>query len=617
METKTNVGNFLGENSNRFFKVPAYQRGYKWGVPNPDGKNDAAILMDDILSAMKSDKAEYFIQGVTVYEKDNNIILVDGQQRTTTLFLMLNILMNQETKNKYLFSNGKFKLLYDIRITSKEYLESICLKEFCSIEGNEDDTQDIFYFKVAQNQMKASVDDFIERNRDKEYTFDLIQNFILDKVMLFYIKVNEGQASSVFSMLNGARAFMKTDELIKADFLCKASNSDNKSTNTINTQSIDQTLDILKKQLKEESAKEWDNNAIRSQYAREWDKWLYWWNRPDVKAFFDCGDNPMGLLLEHFFEGKGEYSNSLEKVTSVFKSFQNEFIKDTKHAKENFENLRKLQKKFENLYSRPHFYNYLGLTLSCSIKKDNKEIINYFIENFKDKDKVQKYSLLRIIGATDKEICEENKDVFEEKYRNMIISLSDKFVYTDDNHKENAFRQLFRLNVEAANVQKNKFEFFYPDEKGKLIKFYSYRSLEHIWPKSKVAFKKDGEEIYKTIGLNDNKTENDSEIELQETELVNLILRENIEKKNISEHSIGNLVFLHKTDNSKFNARIPEDKKKVYFNLVAKIYSRNLLHTMSVFAFDNWDKEHAIDNIKANQDKIIIAIKDKYDVYVN
>src|SRR5690554_7227928 len=101
MERKKSVANYIGEDTNRIFEIPAYQRGYKWGLLNENNESAVSILCKDILDAMKNNKAEYFIQGVTVYEttkffngKSNvrNIVLIDGQQRTTTLFILLNLL---------------------------------------------------------------------------------------------------------------------------------------------------------------------------------------------------------------------------------------------------------------------------------------------------------------------------------------------------------------------------------------------------------------------------------------------------------------------------------------------------------------------------------------------
>ena len=42
---------------------------------------------------------------------------------------------------------------------------------------------------------------------------------------------------------------------------------------------------------------------LRNKYAREWDKWLYWWNKEDVRDFFNI-NTPMGLLLDYMSRKK-------------------------------------------------------------------------------------------------------------------------------------------------------------------------------------------------------------------------------------------------------------------------------------------------------------------------
>jgi hypothetical protein len=603
MAVKRNIRDYLGENCHRIFRIPAYQRGYKWGVPNAQGYTDASILMDDILKAMKANVAEYFIQGVTVYEKNNaqEIVLIDGQQRTTTLFLILNELLTPEERQQYLFFKDAFKLLYDIRLSSHEYLAAIC--KGAIFQGDEN-TQDICFFKKAQDQIRRRIQQQIE---EADCPIDRIRQYVLEQVMLFYISVPKEQAANVFSMLNGSKAFMKTDELIKADFLCKATNSDLECQKRCSTDSIDETFNILRKQLKEETGRDWESSALRSQYARQWDKWLYWWNREDVRAFFDSGTNPMGLLIEVFCELKKptlNYSNRADDVAVIFKAFQREFLQNSIKAKCNFEELRKLQKTFEDLFNLPDFYNYLGLAFIAG--GDKKLATQYFIENSKNAYAVKKYALLRLALVTDQEIKDNAIEKIDQKIQTLYSAISHPDVYNSEN-KELVFSQLFRLNVEAANIRKLKFEFLYRDN-NEYKRFFDYRSLEHIWPKSKICFT-DENNVKKCW------TEKDEQIVAPLTN-VDMIDRSRF-SEGVTEHCIGNLVFLHKYDNSRFNAKTPENKKKVYFELSEELHSRNLLHTMSVFAIDNWTIDRTPTIIKDNKQKVTSAIREGYNCYVN
>ncbi len=624
MESKRSIRKYIGEQ--RFFQIPQYQRGYKWGVHRSGQPCAAKVLLQDILDAFKAGKDEYFIQGVTVYGSGEGVVLIDGQQRTTTLFLLLSLLLDGRGED-FLFLKEKLKLKYDIRKKSEDFLCELLKKKVedgrAYVEEHHQESQDIFNFGEAYVQM----DDLL-----KEFDRKRVTDYVLDKVMLFYVEVNKEEATSVFSMLNGAKASMTTDELIKADFLCKASFNDNVLNNPIQSSSIEDTLGILTMQIYDGAALEWESNAIRSRLARSWDSWLYWWNRPEVKAFYKTEhEAPMELLLSSYCkDGKLAYSDDEDMKPMIFKQFQNKFIKDTASAKNNFEALRKRQKRFEDLYNSTSYYNYLGLALSIFGGKDDRNaIIRLCIDHFNDFDYIRRYVLLRIIGVNSQDIQRPAEDMTEEQigsFNNQIDSamsmISNKDVYNTD-AKELAFRILFMLNVKAADDDKKKFKFFYLDERNKLAAIYSQRSLEHIWPKSKVAYKKDGEDGYFSVKIDANTNrESDADGRLPSEDAhpeipPDCICRDDF-SPNASEHCIGNLVFLHKYDNSKFNAKLPEDKKAVYFELSrpdARLYSRDLMHTISAFAGKSWAKEDAISRIEERKEEEISALKKIYDAF--
>lgn len=592
METKQSVGNYIGINKDRFFKIPAYQRGYKWGELKTDKSCDASILVKDILQAMKKNKAEYFIQGVTVYENNLDVVLIDGQQRTTTLFLLLSLLLTKEEILQYLFIDGVFKLKYDIREGTQVFLENHCLNKENIIVS-----QDEFLINQAVIKMRDALTE-AKADRDK------LKKYVLENVKLFYIKIPEKHATQVFSMLNGSKAFMTTDELIKSAFLSEATKASQKP---LSSKSLSETMENLTSQIGEE----WQTTTMRSRYARQWDKWMYWWNKKEVKAFFDCGNNPMGRLLEFFYQydintdAEEGYSNKPENVATMFKKFQNLFIHTPKAAKENFDKLRKLQKTFEDLYNNTFTHNYLGLALTLNSKRDSLQIIDYFIQNFKDEFKIKRFVLLGIIGTS---VDKTDVDINEE-FDDVIALLSSSDVYNNVNAKEYAFKMLFLLNVLASVDRNVKFEFFYL-VKNTLEPFYKFRSLEHIWPKSKVAFSKEGSIPLFKIDENGDET--------MATNQDTIIQRSSF-KNGETEHCIGNLLLLHKHDNSAFNAKLPELKKLVYFDLDndidkdKRIYSRNLLHTMSAFAIANWSQENTIENIATLKDKTISKLKKIYN----
>lgn len=58
METKRNIATYFGEHSDKTFVIPAYQRGFKWGVKDKQGESAATVLLHDIEKARKAQKEE-------------------------------------------------------------------------------------------------------------------------------------------------------------------------------------------------------------------------------------------------------------------------------------------------------------------------------------------------------------------------------------------------------------------------------------------------------------------------------------------------------------------------------------------------------------------------------
>ena len=86
---------YLGEQSKSHFNIPLYQRGYKWTG------NEVSKLLTDINSFNPIDDKFYCLQNITIVPYESVLNVVDGQQRLTTLTLLLCYLGEVElVKNK-------------------------------------------------------------------------------------------------------------------------------------------------------------------------------------------------------------------------------------------------------------------------------------------------------------------------------------------------------------------------------------------------------------------------------------------------------------------------------------------------------------------------------------
>ena len=82
-------------------RIPEYQRPYKWTEKNVNN------LIDDIIS--NKNKSEYRLGTLVLHLFDQNLDIVDGQQRIVTLMLILRALSENYKKVKELYANNKLK----------------------------------------------------------------------------------------------------------------------------------------------------------------------------------------------------------------------------------------------------------------------------------------------------------------------------------------------------------------------------------------------------------------------------------------------------------------------------------------------------------------------------
>lgn len=537
------------------FIIPDYQRGYVWGQlcrTNEDqlAKDSVSFLVESILKGFLS-KSDLFLQGITVCEdkEKNNITLVDGQQRTTFFFLLL----------KYLGFSEYISIHYLIRQESNKFLSELDIHN-CK-RNDEEPYQDIYFFKRTLRIFSRLI---------AEYDNVDLLDYILNHVKFLYITIPSRKAKIVFSLMNGNKAIMKQEELIKSELLRRCS---------VNTEHIHEA----------------ENNAIRSRLAREWDRWLYWWNDSKVKDYFGI-DKQLGWLLPLV----------VNSVDVSLEDFRNKFFKfgDVKEAKATFRRLRLLQQSIEDAYNDDIMYNYIGAILKIRDREQRFKFLRWFFievwpadEHDVAMQKLRKYFDWAFIDVSHDNIIKDNKEKYNDKVDDFLLRLEDNHLYT--NNYETGARWLLRCNI-LEDCSQN-------ENKGRKFDFtiWSQRSLEHIFPKSKVGHKHNNVPCDCVDNpLDDNAIQN---IKLWREDIC---FKQNLsddseEPYKASEHSIGNLVLLYKDNNSKFNASDFEQKKNLFFLITDDMgfKSRHLLHTVSIFANSKWTGEEIAKHKKIEIDR--------------
>ena len=184
------------------FFIPGYQRGYRWTA------DDVTRLLEDVL---ESQGKPYSLQPIVVkpMERDDEWELIDGQQRLTTLWLILNFM----EKGGWKRHGASYSLEYETRIGSQAYLQTL------------DTTQaleNIDYFHLHQANMVIGkwFDAKSMNEQAKERLIDKIYGFLSDSVrVIWYETPNDIDSIPLFTRLNRGRIALTDAELIKAVLL--------------------------------------------------------------------------------------------------------------------------------------------------------------------------------------------------------------------------------------------------------------------------------------------------------------------------------------------------------------------------------------------------------------
>lgn len=97
--------------SDRVYFIPSYQRGYRWD------KKQVEELLDDIYEVYVTKQESYCLQPIVVSQiEDNKYEIIDGQQRLTTIYILL-------TRFKR-FINEKFQLDFEVRKNCMNFLKN-------------------------------------------------------------------------------------------------------------------------------------------------------------------------------------------------------------------------------------------------------------------------------------------------------------------------------------------------------------------------------------------------------------------------------------------------------------------------------------------------------------
>lgn len=235
---------------NMWYCIPDYQRAYVWDT------DQVRDLLDDTISAYRENKeAQYFLGSMVlkINEKsDNNVSyteyeLLDGQQRITTVFLILACMRDMLTdypqyqnslagfvyqaEDAILQQPERMRIIFNIRSDVRDFVNEHIkpLHGTCDSALLKDKMQakdvNISIRNMANAMLVAH--EFFEENKSEIIGY---LSYFLNKVLMIYVATEELQdAFQLFTVLNNRGVKLSSSDILKAENLKELSAADRTS----------------------------------------------------------------------------------------------------------------------------------------------------------------------------------------------------------------------------------------------------------------------------------------------------------------------------------------------------------------------------------------------------
>lgn len=205
---------FLKDNQKLYFNVPEYQRGYKWNADNVQTLlNDLKVFEDS-----KPTKEQFYcLQNITIVPDKQNVgyNVVDGQQRLTTIYILLSYLRKNNKIDDFNFSPDCLR--YSVREETEKVLKdkiSTGLIWDAPINPNCATHKDEWYILDVAYGIK----EWFEGENAQILSADTIVN----KLQLIVNQMESGNETSIFAGLNGGKVDLDGADLVRAELITRA-----------------------------------------------------------------------------------------------------------------------------------------------------------------------------------------------------------------------------------------------------------------------------------------------------------------------------------------------------------------------------------------------------------
>ena len=230
----------MDENGERAqYWIPDYQRGYRWD------QQQVTQLLDDIWEFIQSDNGAFYCLQPLVVRKlsDGRYEVVDGQQRLTTIYILLTL----ELPKKIVELLGKLPFSIDYQTRDSRFLDDIDVNRAA---------ENVDFYHICEAQ--TAIEEWIKNRSDGNHVLKLLEHLLNEDDtgrnvrFIWYELAASDNPAEVFTRLNVGKIPLTETELVRALFLRQAALDENNNGDRLSLR-IAYEWDQIEKRLQDDS----------------------------------------------------------------------------------------------------------------------------------------------------------------------------------------------------------------------------------------------------------------------------------------------------------------------------------------------------------------------------
>ena len=520
------------------FWIPAYQRGYRWKPLQ------VTQLLDDVWEFIQDTEGGnrqsfYCLQPIVIkVHEDGRNEVVDGQQRLTTIYILLTYLKDIMD----VLGKTRFNITFETRGEANH--------AFLTDIDFERASENIDFFHICEAYSAIEAWFF---KRDSMHKLKLLQHFLNDdeagrNVKVIWFKLSETEnAVEAFTRLNVGKIPLTNDELIRALFL------------------------------RRQAANELDSEALQLRIAHEWDQlekslqsdsfWYFINNRVGPKQ------NRIGFLFDFVVRAEGLPQRARHDPYAIFHAYNLKLKNNQTRLKNEWLSIKQAYMMLEEWYEDRTLYHITGFLIQQGVGiAELRELSqNNTKSDFEQKLRQKIYN--KIIGPGS--LFDMNDDELTDRIRDKL----EDFEYGKHNSEIRALLLLFNVATILDNPKSNiRFQFdCFKKEKWDIEHVRSvsqYQPQRHhervAWLKNSLSYfqiqdknKKLQQDINSFISLTQSEVDDDDFEALYKSVLTEF--KEANEQE--GDHSIANLTLLDQQTNRSYKNAVFAVKRQRIISL--------------------------------------------------